>query len=608
MLPYADSRRLTGGNLYFAGTGAVLECLEANADDALLSGWRARSRTAVAALGWPEGHVVARRHASGVSLALEAPADQLFTATEVNEWALAATLAERNPSRTATLRAAMLADLLENAADPATVIPPVLDEAAALERLSILAARESRPGLAVLLKRAGTLQRVIDDDTLSLGAGAGGADWPLAALPAPDEVPWSRLHDLPTAAVTGSNGKTTTVRLLAACAREAGRVPGYNSTDGVVIGEERVASGDYAGPAGARLVLRDRRTEVAILETARGGILRRGFAMTRADVAVVTNVSADHFGEYGIHDLDGLADVKLSIAQLLGDDPRGLLVLNAEDERLAARVPRVHRYRLGWFATDADHPRLALHRTAGGATAGVRDGMLVLGAEGREHALGPLAAMPLAVGGSARYNVANLAAAALAAYGLGFEVEGIVRVFARFGAVPTDNPGRLMRYDVGGVQVLIDYAHNPEGLRGLLEVAEHLRAGRGRLGTMLGHAGNRLDDDIRALALAAAEFHPALVVIKENEAHLRGREPGEIPRLLRAELLRQGFPESALPMCTTELDAARCALEWARPGDVLALPVHASSARDAVVAMLGLEARRAARRAAQPAPPTLPRR
>jgi UDP-N-acetylmuramyl tripeptide synthase len=283
-------------------------------------------------------------------------------------------------------------------------------------------------------------------------------------------------------------------------------------------------------------------------------------------------------------------------------------VVNAEEERLAARVPPGHRYRVGWFAIDADHPRLARHRAAGGATAGVRDGTLWLSSEGREHALGAVDSMPLAVGGSARYNVANLAAAALAAHGLGLEAATIARVFARFGAAPTDNPGRLMRYDVGGVQVLVDYAHNPEGLRGLLEVAEHLRAGRGRLGTMLGHAGNRLDDDIRALAVAAAEFHPALVVIKENEAHLRGREPGEIPRLLRAELLRQGFAESALPMCTTELDAARCALDWARPGDVLALPVHASSARDAVVAMLGLEARRAARRASQSAPPSLPRR
>jgi UDP-N-acetylmuramyl tripeptide synthase len=588
----------------------VLEVAGAAADPTVLGGWAARVARARDWLGWPAAALVARRHASGASLALEAPCDQLFTATELNEWALAATVAELDPLGWATLPAAMLAEALENAAAPATVIAPVLDEAAARERLCLLAAREARAGLAALLARAGALQRVLDDDTLSLGAGVGGADWPLAALPAPDVVPWPRLHGVPTAAVTGSNGKTTTVRLLAACAREAGRIAGYNSTDGVYIGAERVASGDYAGPAGARLVLRDRRTEVAVIETARGGILRRGFAMTAADVAVVTNISADHFGEYGIHDLDGLADVKLAVAQLLGGTSGrdGLLVLNADDERLVARAPRGAPYRLGWFALDADHPRLVAHRATGGATAGVRAGTLLLAWDGREIPLGAIDSMPLTVGGSARYNVANLAAAALAAAALGIEAPTIARVCARFGSAPADNPGRLMRYEVGGIQVLVDYAHNPEGLRGLLAVAEHLRGGRGRLATMVGHAGNRLDDDLRALAAAAAAFHPALVVVKENEGHLRGREPGEIPRLLRAELLRLGLPDAALPMCTTELDAARCALGWARPGDVLALPVHSAQAREAVIAMLEFESRAAARRGARGAPPSLPPR
>jgi UDP-N-acetylmuramyl tripeptide synthase len=332
--------------------------------------------------------------------------------------------------------------------------------------------------------------------------------------------------------------------------------------------------------------------------------------MTAADVAVVTNISADHFGEYGIHDLDGLADVKLAVAQLLGGTSGrdGLLVLNADDERLVARAPRGAPYRLGWFALDADHPRLVAHRAAGGATAGVRAGTLLLAWDGREIPLGAIDSMPLTVGGSARYNVANLAAAALAAAALGIEAPTIARVCARFGSAPAANPGRLMRYEVGGIQVLVDYAHNPEGLRGLLAVAEHLRGGRGRLATMVGHAGNRLDDDLRALAAAAAAFHPALVVVKENEGHLRGREPGEIPRLLRAELLRLGLPDAALPMCTTELDAARCALGWARPGDVLALPVHSAQAREAVIAMLEFEARAAARRGARGAPPSLPPR
>ena len=149
--------------------------------------------------------------------------------------------------------------------------------------------------------------------------------------------------------------------------------------------------------------------------------------------------------------------------------------------------------------------------------------------------------MPLSMGGIAAYNVANLAGAALAAAALGIAPTTIASVFARFGSSLDDNPGRMMRFEVGGVKVLIDYAHNPEGLRGFLTVAAHLRGATGRLGLLLGHAGNRQDADIEELARVAAEFRPDLVVVKEDEAHLRGRAPGEIPRIIRAELGRLGI-------------------------------------------------------------------
>jgi UDP-N-acetylmuramyl tripeptide synthase len=160
-------------------------------------------------------------------------------------------------------------------------------------------------------------------------------------------------------------------------------------------------------------------------------------------------------------------------------------------------------------------------------------------------------------------------------------------VFARFGAAAADNPGRMMCFERNGVRILVDYAHNPEGLRGLLQVAEHLRGDRGRLGLLLGHAGNRQQTEIEALAKAAAEFHPALIVVKENEAHLRGRAPGEIPRIIYAALRREGLPQASLPVRMSELEAVRCALEWAQPGDVLALPVHSPAARAEVLALLG---------------------
>jgi cyanophycin synthetase len=572
----------------------VLEVAGGSIDEGVISAWCARVERAGARLGWLNRQAVARKHAGGVSLAISAPIDQLFLATEVNEWALCAALVERDPVRWSNLEAILAAEALranENSASPAAQIPPVLEESAALLRFERVSSLEAHPKLRALLEAAQKreLPHVVDESELTLGAGAGGRNFPLAALPTVGDVPWQELRDIPTAIVTGSNGKTTTVRLIAACARSFGWHAGYNCTDGVFLDEQALALGDYSGPAGARMVMRERRTQAAILETARGGILRRGIAVSQAAVAVITNVSSDHFGEYGIHDLAGLAQVKLAVASVIG--PGGLLVLNAEDAQLRAQADElVRRFGrsppLGWFAASADQQTLREHRLRGASTCGPREGRLHLSHRGAEHDLGLISAMPLSMGGVAAYNVANMAGAALAAAALGISPTAIAAVLAQFGSKIEDNPGRMMRFKVADVTVLLDYAHNPDGLRGFLTVADHLRGDAGRLGLLLGQAGNRKDADIQELAQVAAEFHPALVVVKEDEAHLRGRALQEIPRIIRAELKRLGFPDSALPLVHSEVEAVRYALEWARPGDVLALPVHSVAARAAVVAML----------------------
>ena len=571
----------------------MLDVVRASLDEAEIRAWRAAVLRVAAQLGWANCRCVARRHAGGILLAIAAPADQLLLATEVNEWALCAALAERDPKGWAGLQDALVAAALEDANPGAELAPgilPVLEESAALARFRRLSAIEAAPKMCALIKAAGdrSLPHFADDSELTLGAGSGSRTFALERLPSMAEVPWQELSDIPTALVTGSNGKTTTVRLLAACARAHGWRPGYNCTDGVFIGDEALASGDYSGPAGARLVVRDRRTEAAILEVARGGILRRGLAVARADVAVVTNISSDHFGEYGIDDLAGLADVKLSVAAVLA--AHGRLVLNADDALLRMKARELElRYRLvakpAWFARDWDQSYLRTYRAQGASTCGVQGGRLWLRDADLDRDLGSVTAMPLSIGGLAAYNIANLAAAALLAVSLGIPASTIAAVFARFGEQMSDNPGRMMRFEFKGAHVLIDYAHNPDGLRGFLSVATQLR-GQGRLGLLLGHAGNRQDSDIAELARTAAEFNPDLIVVKEDEAHLRGRLPGEIPRLIRDELLRLGLRESTLPVRDNELDAARYALEWARPGDVLALPLHSPKARTAVVSIL----------------------
>jgi UDP-N-acetylmuramyl tripeptide synthase len=194
--------------------------------------------------------------------------------------------------------------------------------------------------------------------------------------------------------------------------------------------------------------------------------------------------------------------------------------------------------------------------------------------------------MPLSFGGRARYNSANIAAASLAAAALGVAPQTIGRVLTEFGVRHEDNVGRLQHWQRNGVEVFIDYAHNVDGLRGLLDIARARRAPGGRLGVLLGQAGNREDAQIRELADVVAEFAPERVVLKDLSQMLRGRTAGEVPALLRVRLLQRGMAEAAIESCLDEEAAACALLEWARPGDVVVLPLHTATVRDAVAARL----------------------
>ncbi len=426
-----------------------------------------------------------------------------------------------------------------------------------------------------------------DDDDISIGAGAGSVTYAIKSLPTPADVPWSQLSAIPIAMVTGSNGKTTTTRLIAAMLDAASERytdhVGICGTEGVLVGQDWVERGDYSGPAGARQVLRDKRVTAAVLETARGGILRRGLAVARADVAVVTNISADHFGEYGVDNLDDLAEVKLTLARTLDRD--GTLVLNADDPLLLARVSQ-QTCEVALFSLDDDLEAMKTHRERGRDTCGIKDGEMWLTQGGARHSLGRIAAMPLTVEGAATYNVANIAAASLAASALGVSPSIISQVLARFGQSRIDNPGRLERWSFAGINVLIDYAHNPDGLARLLAVGRTLVKNDGRLSLLLGQAGNRDNDAIAELAQTAAGAKPDHILIKELPSMLRGRQPGEVSALLNTGLLAAGFPAGDIAFEPDEMTAVRRLLSDAKTGDVLILPVHQKAAREAAAALL----------------------
>jgi UDP-N-acetylmuramyl tripeptide synthase len=562
-----ESRRLTGRGLILDRAGAVLDVALGEEEAGRAIGlWRENARRLLDALGWSGEELAVRRFPGGASLAFSAPLDALYAATEVNETAWARTVVQ-------------VVDLASAGAPPST--PSSLDGEADVARLGERIRAEANPRLLAL--RAAAVAHGVaflwDDEEATVGLGSGSRTFPVSALPGPEAVDWDAVHDVPVALVTGTNGKTTTVRLVAAMAARAGRTAGSTSTDRVQVGDEVLDQGDFSGPGGARTLLRDRRVDLAILETARGGLLRRGLAVERASAALVTNIAADHLGEYGVYDLPSLAEAKLVVAHAV--PPGGRVVLNADDPELV-RTPRTWPARITWFSLEPDRPEVLAHLAAGGEAALLVGDSLVLARGGERQEVARLAEVPIARGGAARHNVANALAAIGLAAALGLPPVAMAAGLAHFGTAPEDNPGRASLFEIGGVHVLLDYAHNPHGLRALLELARTLPANRRLL--LLGQAGDRDDEAIRELARTAWSFRPDRILLKELPAMLRGRTPGEVPALLEAELLRLGAPAESLERAGPEIEAVESALAWARPGDLLVLLVHTD--RDAVLARL----------------------
>jgi cyanophycin synthetase len=542
-----DSRRLTGPSLMLDSPGAVLEVRLSGADvGRAVAAWEKAARQLLQAVGWPDQQLASRAFAGGVSLALTAPIDGLYAATELNERAWAAAAAELQGQKVPRLSGAVAA---------------LLDD---------MQSQRNRPLLGLYSEaHARGLTFLMGEDLVSVGSGKGALIWHIEALPDPDRVEWDLASDIPIALVTGSNGKTTVVRMLGAMLEAAGKTPGLTSTDGVTVGATLLEEGDFAGPSGARMVLRLPETEIAVLETARGGILRRGLPVEHADVAVVTNIADDHLGEFGIESLPDLADTKLTVAKTLGQN--GTLVLNADDPLLVERSRRLN-VRINWFSLAPLTPLLRDHLERGGTAAVVDSDTMVLVQDGQRTPLLPVADVPVTFGGIARHNVANALAAIASGAALGLDPTVMSSTLRRFGRDLEDNPGRANLVEVGGIQVLLDFAHNPHGMSALVEVARTIPAKR-RL-VLVGQAGDRSDQAIRALARAAWELRPDCVLVKDMETYLRGRAPGEVPALLADEFTRVGLPRNAVSRAGPEIAAVQKALEWARPGDLLVLAVH----------------------------------
>lgn len=376
---------------------------------------------------------------------------------------------------------------------------------------------------------------------------------------------------IPVLAVTGTNGKSTVGRMVSQIMRSTGKTVGLTNTSGVYVDDEQVYAGDASGPRSARMVFRDPTVDVAVLECARGGMLREGLAFDRCDVGAVLNVQADHLGLKGVNTLDDLAAVKSIVAESVSR--RGVCVLNADDP-LTIRMARHAGGRLCWFSMRGgdDAPGFLLKHIADGGLAVLlapATGQIAIHDNGEVLPVCLATDIPATLEGKAAFNVQNALAAAAMAYGAGVSPAQIGTALSRFASTFEQNPGRLNVHDAHGFRVILDYAHNPDGIRALGTMVQALKPEGGRSIAMLSIPGDRRDEEIVQMGALGAELFDTLV-FRETPDN-RGRAAGKVIELMTQGAVAADCAPDRIIGIHKEEEAVLACLRMARPGDLVVL-------------------------------------
>jgi len=373
---------------------------------------------------------------------------------------------------------------------------------------------------------------------------------------------------IPVTSITGTNGKTTTSRMLAHILKTAGHTVGMTSTDGVYIDGRLTVKGDMTGPMAAHIVLRDPTVDVAVLETARGGLLRAGLGYRRCDVAACLNVASDHLGLGGIETIEQLAEVKRIPIEVARDTA----VLNADDESCLRMADYTEALHVCYVTMNPAHALVKEHIRAGGRAVvleqGINGDMITLYDNGTHFQLLWTHLIPATIEGKASHNVQNAMFAAALAFSLGKSLEDIRHGLRTFDSTYFQAPGRMNVFDEHPFRVILDYGHNAAAIASISRLVDRLEA-RGRRICVLAAPGDRRDEDIRAIAAEAAGHYDHYLCKADD--HRRGRGEDEVPQMLRAQLLESGVDAGRIQVIPSEAQAVQAALAMAREGDLVVI-------------------------------------
>ena len=374
--------------------------------------------------------------------------------------------------------------------------------------------------------------------------------------------PNGRPSSIPIVSITGTNGKTTTTRLVRHILSLTGKKVGMTSTSGIYIGDECVLKGDNTGPVSAKMVLSNKKVEAAVLETARGGIVRKGLGYDMADVGVIVNISEDHIGLDNLNNLEDLAFAKSLVTEAV--KPEGYAVLNADDEMVEYLIKRV-TCNVVLFSRKGSNPLVMNHIKSGGKAVYVNDSFIFIHDKKKIIPLISLKEIPITIGGIVEFNIENSLAAVSAAYSIHVPVDMIKMGLRSFKPNISLNPGRFNIFDIGDFKVMLDYGHNPAGYKAVIKSVQKMYASR--FVGIIGMPGDRLNRNYNEVGEMCSRVFSRIYIKEDND--LRGRKPGEVADIFYKSLIKCGVKEESIEIVYSELRALETAIMNAQPGDLI---------------------------------------